>query len=111
MNHYPDGHNVGLGMVCLTPEEREIERLQKKLAAKTAECERRREDAERFSREADNLARMLRRGQWLAKKETGDTGIKVWAGQAYDLLDKYGRLGSPLRGEDAAIDAARKETL
>ena len=33
MNHYPDGHNVGLGMVYSTPDEREIERLQKKLAA------------------------------------------------------------------------------
>lgn len=27
VDHYPDGHNVGLGMVCDTPEEREIERL------------------------------------------------------------------------------------
>lgn len=80
----------------------------RRLCNQAKEANRLREDAERFSREADNLARMLRRGQWLAKKETGDTGLKVWAGQAYDLLDKYGRLGSPLRGEDAAIDAERK---
>lgn len=33
MNHYPDGHNVGLGMVYDTPDEKEIARLNKKLTA------------------------------------------------------------------------------
>ena len=55
------------------------------------------EFATRDSNEATNLATMLRRGIWLAKKQTGDTGLKVWAGQAYDLLCNYGRQGSPLR--------------
>jgi predicted nucleic acid-binding Zn-ribbon protein len=32
-NHYPDGHNVGLGMVQDSPEEREISRLTSALAA------------------------------------------------------------------------------
>ena len=31
MNHYPDGHNAGRGMVAAydTPEERELERVRK----------------------------------------------------------------------------------
>lgn len=33
--HYPDGHNVGLGMVYDTPEEKEIERLKQKVRAMT----------------------------------------------------------------------------
>ena len=36
VDHYPDGHNVGLGMVQITPEEREIERLDRKVAILTA---------------------------------------------------------------------------
>lgn len=36
VNHYPDGHNVGLGMVQLSPEEREIERLERKIRILTA---------------------------------------------------------------------------
>ncbi len=31
VDHYPDGHNVGLGMVELSAEEREIERLERKI--------------------------------------------------------------------------------
>ena len=31
VDHYPDGHNVGLGMVETSPEEREIERLERKV--------------------------------------------------------------------------------
>jgi len=32
VDHYPDGHNVGLGMVELSAEEREIERLERRIA-------------------------------------------------------------------------------
>jgi len=31
VDHYPDGHNVGLGMVEDSPQEREIERLRNDL--------------------------------------------------------------------------------
>ena len=46
---------------------------------------------------ATDLAIMIRRGVWLAKREIGDLGIKVWAGKAYQLLQKYDLQGSPLR--------------
>lgn len=49
----------------------------------------------------DNLAMMLRRGAWLCKKQTGDTGQKVWAGQATDLLRAYALEGSPLRSNES----------
>lgn len=32
VDHYPDGHNVGLGMVAVSAEEREIERLERKVS-------------------------------------------------------------------------------
>ena len=32
MNHYPEGHNVGLGMVHDTPDEKEIARLSAKVS-------------------------------------------------------------------------------
>ena len=47
-----------------------------------------------------DLGTMIRLGVWLAKRETGDTGIKVWAGKAYQLLQKYGLQGSPLRDNE-----------
>jgi hypothetical protein len=47
----------------------------------------------------ENLAAMLRRMIWMAKKQTGDTGMKVIAGNAQQLLMKYGLEGSPLRDQ------------
>jgi hypothetical protein len=41
MNHYPESHNVGLGMVQDSPEEKEILRLTAKvdqLSARLREC-------------------------------------------------------------------------
>ena len=37
MNHYPDGHNLGPGMVYDTPEEQEIARLTAKVRLLTIE--------------------------------------------------------------------------
>jgi hypothetical protein len=37
MNHYPDGHNLGPGMVYDTPEEKEIMRLEAKVKRLQAE--------------------------------------------------------------------------
>lgn len=45
----------------------------------------------------DDLAMMLRRMIWMARKETGDTSMKAIAGQANELLMRYGGDGSPLR--------------
>ena len=49
---------------------------------------------------ARNLARMIRRGVWLIRREDGDRGSKVWAGKAYQLLFKYGLQGNPLRDDE-----------
>jgi hypothetical protein len=46
-----------------------------------------------------NLAAMLRRIIWMAKKEVGDTSMKVLAGKANELLSSYGLQGSVLRDE------------
>lgn len=46
-----------------------------------------------------DLSMMLRRMIWCANKETGDTGMKVLAGNAKQLLIKYNLGGSPLRDE------------
>lgn len=59
--------------------------------------ERKNNDSARVS---ENLAAMLRRMIWTAKKETGDTGMKVLAGKAGELLKLYGLEGSPLRDEE-----------
>ena len=48
---------------------------------------------------ATDLATMIRRGVWLARREIGDLGIKVWAGKAYQLLCKYDLQGNPLRND------------
>ena len=50
-----------------------------------------------------NLATMVRRGAWLANKQTGDTSMKVWAGNAKDLLRTLGMEGNPLREEIGAL--------
>jgi hypothetical protein len=49
----------------------------------------------------ENLAMMLRRMIWMARKQVGDTSMKAIAGQAEILLKSYGLEGSPLRdGQD-----------
>jgi len=54
----------------------------------------------------DNLAAILRRMIWTAKKETGDTGMKVLAGNANELLKQYGLEGNLLRNKPTiAADA------
>ena len=45
----------------------------------------------------DNLAAMLRRMIWQARKEIGDTSMKGLAGAAHQLLKQYGLQGDPLR--------------
>lgn len=45
----------------------------------------------------DDLALMLRRMIWMARREPGDTSIKTLAGQANELLIRHGGDGSPLR--------------
>ena len=56
--------------------------------------------ADDFMRERDNLAAILRRMIWMARKEVGDTTMKVLAGKAQELLQQYGLEGSVLRNED-----------
>lgn len=45
----------------------------------------------------DDLAMMLRRMIWQAEKMTGDTSLKMLAGNAKQLLVRHGLEGSPLR--------------
>lgn len=47
-----------------------------------------------------NLAAMLRRMIWYARKQEGDTGLKVVAGRADELLRSYGLEGDLLRVSD-----------
>ena len=48
-------------------------------------------------RAALDLAAMLRRMIWMARKETGDTSMKALAGQALELLKRHGLEGELLR--------------
>lgn len=47
----------------------------------------------------ENIAAMLRRMIWMARKETGDTSMKALAGNAQQLLRQYGLQGTPVRRE------------
>lgn len=53
----------------------------------------------------NDLAVMLRRMIWQARKQNGDTSIKALAGNAHQLLCKYRLEGSPLRDEAASPQA------
>ena len=48
-------------------------------------------------RAASDLAAMLRRMIWMARKETGYTSMKALAGQASELLKRHGLEGDLLR--------------
>ena len=48
-------------------------------------------------RAASDLAAMLRRMIWMARKETGDTSMKALAEQASELLKRHGLEGDLLR--------------
>ena len=48
-------------------------------------------------RAAADLAAMLRRMIWMARREAGDTSMKALAGQASDLLKRHGLEGDLLR--------------
>jgi hypothetical protein len=57
----------------------------------------RRMNSVRTQAQIDNLAVMLRRMIWMARKQVGDTSMKVIAGKAEELLKLYGLQGSLLR--------------
>lgn len=112
-DHYPDGHNVGLGMVEDTWEEKEIARLERDLSAARRELEEKRVFSIRLIERADKAERELAQArEW---EEMASKMREVWCRRVHELnpplsdeeiewADEYVALKSPAQGE--TINAA-----